>query len=270
MNNSLCIAIAQSRIDADVSSNGAQIRMLMREARQGGARIIHFPEAALSGYIKAQIKDWDQVDWATLEQELSSIVCEAARLGIWVVLGCNHRLDNAKRPHNSLYVISDKGEIIHRYDKRYCSNTEVTGWYTPGTDPIYFDVEGFRFGCALCIEINFMEVFAQYEQVQADCILFSAYSEDPIYGIQVQGYAATNNFWISVSTPAQCSQGLVSGLIDPRGYVIAQCEKNNDPQVLIETLNRNDPDLEVALTKARPWRRESRRGDIYTQTIEGK
>jgi predicted amidohydrolase len=91
-------------------------------------------------------------------------------------------------------VISDKGEVIHRYDKRYCSNTEITNWYTPGTDSVYFDIDGFRFGCALCIEINFMEVFAQYQWVQADCILFSAYSEDSIYGIQAQGYAVTNNF----------------------------------------------------------------------------
>jgi len=192
VSDAICIAIAQSRIEADVRENGSLIRKLMNEASKAGARIVHFPEAALSGYIKAQIKSWDQVDWDALEHELTSIMDEAGRLGIWVVLGCNHRLNDAKRPHNSLYVISGKGEIVHRYDKRFCSNTEVTAWYTPGTEPLYFDVNGFRFGCALCIEINFMEVFAQYEKLQADCILFSAYSEDPIYGIQAQGYAATN------------------------------------------------------------------------------
>ncbi|WP_419904944.1 carbon-nitrogen hydrolase family protein [Kiloniella sp.] len=269
MNDLLCLATAQSSISADVCANGSQIRALMREASEKGARIIHFPEAALSGYPKAQIKDWQEVDWTALEEELASIEREAARLGIWVVLGCNHRLESPKRPHNSLYVISDRGEIVHRYDKRYCSHTEVTDWYTPGTEPLYFEVDGFRFGCVLCIEINFMEVFAHYEKMQADCILFSAYSEDPVFGIQAQGYAATNNFWISVSTPAQCSHSLTSGLIDPRGYIVAQCEKNVEPQILIQTLNRKAPALEIALTKARPWRREARKGDIYAQVFAG-
>ena len=265
MTSSISIAIAQSRIDPDVPLNGAGIRSLMQQASRAGARLVHFPEAALSGYVKAEIKSWHRVDWPELERELTAVMAEAARLGIWVVLGCNHPLKSPKRPHNSLYVISDKGEIVKRYDKRFCSNTEITDWYSPGAEPVFFDVDGFRFGCALCIEINFMEVFSHYEKVQADCILFSAYSEDPIFWVQARGYAATNNFWISVSTPAQCSQGLASGLIDPRGQVVAQCKASEKPEILVKTLNRNNPDLEIALTKARPWRRKARAGDIYAQ-----
>ena len=32
-----------------------------------------------------------------------------------------HRLTGSRRPHNSLYIISDSGQITDRYDKRFCS-----------------------------------------------------------------------------------------------------------------------------------------------------
>jgi predicted amidohydrolase len=157
----LVVATAQSLITPDIAENGRNIRVLMAEAKTAVARLVHFPEAALSGYAKAQINDWNAVDWAAIPGELE-MICDLARaLDLWVVLGCNHRLTQPNRPHNSLYVISSGGEIVTRYDKRLCSHTEITGWYSPGTEAVAFEVDGLRFGCALCIEVQFPELFAQ-------------------------------------------------------------------------------------------------------------
>jgi predicted amidohydrolase len=60
--NSLTIATAQSFISKDVRENGLEIRRLMGLAHQAGARLIHFPEGAMSGYVKSQIKSWGEVD----------------------------------------------------------------------------------------------------------------------------------------------------------------------------------------------------------------
>ena len=66
------IAMAQSQISADVRENGREMRKLMRRARAGGAAIALFPEGALSGCSKAQIKARDRVDWdALVVDELS-------------------------------------------------------------------------------------------------------------------------------------------------------------------------------------------------------
>lgn len=48
-----------------------------------------------------------------------------------MVLGSAHRLTPPHWPHNSLYVIYDAGRITDRYDKRFCSYTETTQFYTP-------------------------------------------------------------------------------------------------------------------------------------------
>jgi predicted amidohydrolase len=159
------IAAAQSQISSDVRENGREIRRLMEQARSEGAAIAHFPEGAMSGCSKAQIKNWDHVNWDVIVNELRSTAALARELGLWVVVGCSHRLTPPHRPHNSLYIISAQGELVARYDKQFCSHTEITHWHTPGRECCVFEVEGWRFGCALCIEIHFPEVFQSYAEL---------------------------------------------------------------------------------------------------------
>jgi predicted amidohydrolase len=258
------IAVAQSQISADVRENGREIRELMRRARAEGAAIVLFPEAAMSGCSKAQIKAWDRVEWDSLVDELKAVADLARKLGLWVVVGCNHRLTPPHRPHNSLYVISDRGELATRYDKRFLSHTEITDWHTPGRHPCVFEVDGWRFGCVLCIEVHFPEVFRQYAELGVDCVLFSAYADDAMFGIQSQGYAASHSYWVSVSTPAQMSHGLSSRLIGPTGEVQAAATPFASG-IVVDLLDEQCPRWEIALHRARPWRAKARDGSVYRQ-----
>lgn len=258
----LTIATAQSYVSADVRENGSEIRRLMRQAREEGAAIVHFPEGALSGYTKSQIGNWDQVDWDALLTEKRLVADCARQLGLWVVVGCNHRLTPPHRPHNSLYVISAKGELVTRYDKQFCSHTEITRFYSPGRGCCVFEVEGWRFGCALCIEIQFAELFLRYAELEVDVMLFSSYSEDPMFGVQAQGYAASHNFWFSVSVPAQVSQLLSSRLIGPNGET-GRAAVPSVSGLVINELDADRPDWEIALHHAKPWRVKAREGAIY-------
>jgi predicted amidohydrolase len=258
----MTIATAQSPISGNVRENGRRIRDLMQSARERNARLVHFPEGALSGYAKSEVSDWRAFDWPAIRNELESIARTAGELDIWVVVGCAHHLSHGNRPHNSLYIISDKGVLAGRYDKRLCSHNEISNWYSPGFEPLVFSVDGFTFGCALCIEVVFPEIFLEYERAGVDCVLFSAYSSDPIYATMLQGHAAINNLWISLATPAQCSLELASGLIGPDGAFSARCEANGRPGVSLGQLDRSRYD--IPLTKARPWRAKARAGRIYS------
>jgi predicted amidohydrolase len=116
--------------------------------------------------------DWAFFDWDLQEVELKGIADACGRLGIFAVVGGAHRLTTTHRPHNSVYIFSDRGKLLTRYDKRFLSHSENTDWYTPGRDPIIFEVDGYRFGCAICIEAQFYEVFAEYERLDVDAVLF--------------------------------------------------------------------------------------------------
>ena len=121
----------------------------------------------------------------------------------------------------------------------------------------------------MCIEVQFPEVFSEYEQLGADGVLFSTYSDDPMHWTQAQGHAASNNIWVSVSTPAQCAETMQGGLIAPNGHALSRCSDNTDPNFCLVELNKKSPNLQVALTKARPWRRKARLGDIYKPGVIG-
>jgi len=265
----LWIATAQSLITADVAANGRHIRQLMAEARAAGARLVHFPEGALSGNAKAQLSHWAAVDWSGLRQELGAICAAARELDIWVVLGCSHQLTPPNRPHNSLYVISATGDLTTRYDKRLCSHTEISDWYSAGSEPVVFDVDGVRFGCALCIEVQFPELFAQNAALGVECMLLSAYARDPIFAVLAQAHAATNNVWLSLATPAQCGAALASRFIGPDGNVLSGAPERAEPCLIRGAIDRDDPRFAIALTKARPWRQAARQGDIYRSHAAG-
>lgn len=251
------IATLQAEIVPDVRRNGAHIRAAMREAASGGARLLQTPECALSGYVKSQIHDWSEADWPALAEERAAIQALAAELRLWVALGCNHPLPG-QRPQNRLHIIADDGELVASYAKRYCSHTEVTDWYTPGTEPVVFAIDGWRFGCAICIEVCFPELFAEYEGLGVDAMLLSSYAPFAAHGAMARAHAATNCYWLSLSNPAECSPILPATVFGPDGETL-RIAAPGAPHLLLTTLDRDNPAFDVPLTKARPWRAKARK-----------
>jgi predicted amidohydrolase len=257
------IAAAQTPVCRDPCENGVVIRAQMREASDKGARLVQFTEGALSGYA---LNDQERTEWERVGSELEQVTSLARELKLWTVLGSGHRLDG-RRPYNSLYVISDAGEIAARYDKRLCSHNEIYNFFSPGFQPCVFEADEFRFGLTLCLEVCFPELFMEYERLGVDCVLLSAHSGDPMFGVMAQGHAAANCYWMSVSTPARAG-ALPTGAIGPDGFWMAQSAEQAAPAVVVAEFDRTDPRFDIPLSKARPWRRSAREGKIYRERQE--
>ena len=137
---SLRVAAVQCDVSGEVPTAGVlvdageRVRAAMAAAAAGGARLVVFPEGTLTYPHKRRISrtapelgeaDWTLVDWAELRRQLSLTAAAAAELGVWTVVGAPHWLRDGLRPHNSLYVLSDGGDLVTRYDKRRVSTTEI-------------------------------------------------------------------------------------------------------------------------------------------------
>ncbi|RIQ10834.1 hypothetical protein DY240_31090 [Jiangella rhizosphaerae] len=60
-----------------------------------------------------------------------------------------------------------------RYDERTLSNTKLTYLYDPGSRPVTFEVDGYRFGLALGMDAHFPELFASYMRLVVNGVLVS-------------------------------------------------------------------------------------------------
>ncbi|GAB2825115.1 carbon-nitrogen hydrolase family protein [Actinoallomurus bryophytorum] len=276
----LRLAVAQTNVQHDPRSgdelreSGREVRRLMRDAHKAGARVVHFPEGATCSPHKRIMSatgpdtvgpaDWDRFAWDALRQELNATAELARELRLWTALGSVHRLTPPHRPHNSLYVISDEGTVATRYDERLLSKTKISYMYAPGSGPVTFEVDGVRFGCSLGMEVHFPELFGAYERLDVDCVLFSSTGGAPddgaIFATEAQGHAAANGYWIGFSVPTQHSTITPSGVIGPGGEWLARCPRDGTPSLAVADLDHSTESVEVALTKARPWRRTARAG----------
>lgn len=256
------VAVAHMAISADIHKNSNVIQELTRHAAKDNCRLIQFPEGALSGYCKTQITAWDTFDWATLQQELDIIKQLAKECRIWIVVGVASDDALGELPKNSLVVIADTGEIHTRYDKRYISHGELQGWYSPGHGATTFQVGELTFGLALCLEVQFTEVFEEYRELGVDVVLLSAYADDPMFEVTARAHASLNNYWVGFSVPSNTPKPLSSSLVGPDGYIQASSATDKSGLAIAE-LNPQDPYWDIPLNKAKPWRKLARQGDIY-------
>lgn len=183
--------------------------------------------------------DWERIAWDALRDELRAIAGLARQLSLWTVVGAVHRLTPPHRPHNSLYVISDRGELVTRYDERMLSNTKLSYMY----EPVTFEVDGVRFGCLLGM-VHFPELFLEYERLDVDCVLFSTIgSPSPddlgVFATEAQANAGTYSYWVSFSATTRDSVNAPSGIASPRGHWQSRCSADGSPALTV--LDLHDP-----------------------------
>lgn len=161
------VATCQFPVSGDIARNARYVRSQMRTARARSAVVAHFPEGALSGYAGVDFPSFAGFDWRGLRRAMQSVMGLARRLGLWVVLGSAHPLSGGNKPHNSLYVIDAGGELVERYDKRFCSGdasgrTGDLAHYAPGDHASVFTIDGVRCGGLICYDYRFPELYRDY------------------------------------------------------------------------------------------------------------
>ena len=256
------IAVAQTDITIDPAENGRAIHAAMRTAAGQGARLVHCSEGSLSGYAgaaKAHFSGW-HINWDLVTAELHRTMDLARELRLWVAVGGNHRLEHARK--TACGSSTTRASWSTATTKDTCPTPRSAACTRQGFSACTFEVDGFRFGALLCVEVQFGELWVEQRDLGVDCVLFSTYSEDPIFEVIARGYAAANTYWVSVAVPAPCSTVMASAVIGPHGQHLVQA-RAGQPDVLCIDLDRADPNLDIALNKARPWRLRAASGDLY-------
>jgi predicted amidohydrolase len=165
----LIVATCQFPVSAEPQRNAQWVARQMRAAKARGAHVAHFPECALSGYAGPDLASYAGYDWPALREACERVLALARELRLWVVVGSAHRLSRRHKPHNSLYVVDDRGELVDRYDKRFCagdrrSRTGDLAHYTPGNHCTVFELRGVRCGAQICHDYRYPELYRESQR----------------------------------------------------------------------------------------------------------
>jgi len=144
----MIIALASPRIASDLDEGFDKIKRLLSEASAQGADIVCFPEAYLPG-LRGQ--DFEVLPFdETKRENLLQAVGQWARTYCVAVIVGTERLTEAGC-QNVAYVIDQQGRIQGCQTKNQVAPSEDP-FYVPGDARQLFEINGTRFGVAICHE----------------------------------------------------------------------------------------------------------------------
>ena len=144
----MIIALASPSIASSLDEGLDKIKQLMSEASAQGAEIICFPEAYLPGLRGQDFEVWP-FDQTQQERALQTVAQWARMVGVATILGME-RLTAAGR-QNIAVVINARGQIQGYQTKNQLAPTEDQ-FYVPGQSRRLFEINGVKFGVAICHE----------------------------------------------------------------------------------------------------------------------
>lgn len=166
------VAIAQiNSTVGDLSGNRERIGRFARMAAEKGADIVLTPELSLTGYPPEDLLLQKSFHSAT-QLELDRLKNDLADLdGVHVLVG--HHTIRDGLCYNACSILVN-GSVIGTYFKQELPNYTVFDekrYFTPGKEPLVFNVGGVRFGVAICEDIWFSEPPVRARDAGADVLL---------------------------------------------------------------------------------------------------
>ncbi len=144
----MIVALASPSVATTLDDGLEKIRRLLSEASTQGAEIVCFPEAYLPG-LRGQDFDVLPFDPTTQERVLKTVSQWARTYAVATILGME-RLTEAGRQIVAC-VIDAQGQLQGYQTKNQLDPTEDR-FYVPGTTRRLFEINGVKFGVAICHE----------------------------------------------------------------------------------------------------------------------
>jgi predicted amidohydrolase len=144
----LNIALASPCVAASLEEALSKIKALQSEAAARGAGIICFPEAYVPG-LRGQDFDVYPFDRRDQERALAAVAQGARGFGVATILGMERVTESGRQI--AAFVIDAQGELQGIQTKNQLDPTEER-FYVPGDTRQIFEIQGLRFGVAICHE----------------------------------------------------------------------------------------------------------------------
>ena len=144
----MIIGLASPRIATSLDDGLANVERLTAEAAARGAEIVCFPEAYLPG-LRGLDFDVSEFSPADEERTLQTLSRVARTDGIAIVAGMEHITDVG---HHIAAAVFDRTGTLHGIHTKNQLDPAEERFYVPGTGRRVFEINGVKFGIAICHE----------------------------------------------------------------------------------------------------------------------
>jgi predicted amidohydrolase len=154
----------------DVPFNLRAVRAGLREAADGGGRLVVFPECALAGYAYDSLAEARPHAQPAPGPAVDDLTGDCRALGVWAVVGLLER-DAEGRVYNACALVGPDG-LLACYRKIHLPFLGVDRFTTPGDRPFsVHDLGGLRVGMNICYDGSFPESARVLTLLGADLVV---------------------------------------------------------------------------------------------------
>jgi predicted amidohydrolase len=161
----------------------------------------------------------------------------ASQVSIAIVSGVSER--DGSSIYNSQVLVDAKGDIVAKYRKTHLyavAPVEEQTCFAPGNEFTTFSLGGLQFGCSICYDLRFPELYRKLatEQNVGAFIISSAWPFPRVehFRVLAQARAIENQSYVIASNRVGKDDELwfcgSSAIIDPRGVVIAAASTDRE------------------------------------------
>lgn len=266
------IAVAQTHGTADVEANRDQVTDLVERASREGASLVLLPEMSVLEFFPRVPHRYEFFELAEPIPGPTMVWFAGLAKAHHIHIVYNHYERSAEHLFFDASIVIDReGKFVGR--QRMMHVAEEPGYnekfyYTPGWDTYHvFELDGWRFGIAICYDRHFPEVFRQFILQGAELVLVptAVAAGEPfaeIYEFEMRAAAVTHGVYIAVANRAGREEPLDflgrSMVIDPQGRVLGTSTGDPGEVLTVEVVKEE-------VTKARtlfPFLRD-RRPETY-------
>ncbi len=155
---------------ANPAANLATIQRKLSEAAKKGARLVVFPECALTGYGFESRAQALAVAESLPGPSTEAIAADCARLGVWAVVGLLERTPEGKL-YNACALVGPSG-FVGSYRKIHLPCLGADRFTDPGDRPFAIhEIDGLRIGMNICFDGSYPESARILTLLGADLIV---------------------------------------------------------------------------------------------------
>lgn len=108
-------------------------------------------------------------------EEVKNRWIDLARKYNTCIVGSYQKMSDSGKPENTMLVCSPNGDVLAEYSKIHLfSPAGEDKYFSAGKEPVTFEFGGIKFGCAICFDLRFPELFREYLRLGCQAVIVQA------------------------------------------------------------------------------------------------